>query len=71
MRACNVANTAAGRVAKFLALYEGPYTVKNKIARNTYKLTNTNAHEERGQFRASDLKHYYSGNGPGGKGSNT
>ena len=27
VKAYNVANTAAGRVAKCLALYEGPYTV--------------------------------------------
>ena len=71
VRACNVANTAAGRVAKFLALYEGPYTVKKKIAQNTYILTNTNTHRERGQFHAPDFKHYYPGNGPGGEGSNT
>ena len=33
VRACNVANAAAGKVAKFLALYEGPYKIKKRIAR--------------------------------------
>ena len=71
VKACNVANAAAGRVAKFLALYEGPYTIKKKIARNTYILTNTNTIKERGQFHATDLKHYYTSNDPGGEGDET
>ena len=28
VRACNVASAAAGKVTKFLFLYEGPYEVK-------------------------------------------
>ena len=71
VKACNVANTAAGRVAKFLALYEGPYTVKKRIARNTYILTNRNTLKERGQFHATDLKHYYTSNDCGGEGDET
>ena len=62
MKACNVANPASGRVAKFLALYEGPYTVKKRIAQNTYILTNTNTQRKRDQFHTTDLKHYYPNN---------
>ena len=58
VKACNVANAAAGKVAKFLALYEGPYKVKKRIARNTYILCNTETECERGQFHAVDLKPY-------------
>ena len=58
VKACNVANAAAGKVAKFLALYEGPYKVKKRIARNTYILCNTETERERGQFHAVDLKPY-------------
>ena len=42
VKACNVSNTATGRVAKFVALYEGLYTLKKQIARNTYILMNAN-----------------------------
>ena len=59
VRACNVANTAAGKVAKFLALYEGPYRIKEKIARNTYILSDMNTERERGQFHAMSLKPYH------------
>ena len=58
VKACNVANAAAGKVAKFLSLYEGPYEVKKKIARNTYVLSNTKTDRERGVFHAANLKPY-------------
>ena len=58
VKACNVANAAAGKVAKFLSLYEGPYKVKKRIARNTYILSSTETERERGQFHAVDLKLY-------------
>ena len=60
MKACNVSNTATGRIAKFMALYEGPYKIRKQIARNTYILVNTNTNQERGQFHAMDLKPYRS-----------
>ena len=40
VRACIIASTAAGMVAKFVSLYEGPYKVKKRISRNTYILIN-------------------------------
>ena len=58
VKAGNVANAAAGKVVKFVALYEGPYKVKKSIARNTYILSNTETERERGQFHAVDLKQY-------------
>ena len=78
VKACNVANATAGKVAKFLALYEGPYKVKKSIARNTYILSKTETERKRGQFHAVDLKPYrtnrHSGVGVtsqgGGSGSN-
>ena len=48
VKACNVANAAAGKVAKFLALYEGPYQIKKRIALNTYIVT-SNKRESREQ----------------------
>ena len=71
VKACNVANMTAGRVAKFLALSEVPYAVKKRITQNTYILTNTNTQRERGQIHAIDLKHYYTSNGPGVGGGDT
>ena len=53
-----MANAAARKAAKLLALYEGPYEVKKRIARNTYILRNTETERERGQFLAADLKLY-------------
>ena len=35
IKVCNIANSAADKVGKFLALYEGPYKVKKEIALNT------------------------------------
>ena len=58
VRACNVANAAAGKVAKFLSLYEGPYKVKKRITQNTYILSSTETQRERGQFHVVDLKLY-------------
>ena len=58
VKACKVSNAAVGKVAKFLAIYEGPYQVKRKIARNTYILSNMKTGKERGQFHAVDLKPY-------------
>ena len=52
LRACNVASAAAGKVAKFLPLYEEPYKVKKRIARNTYILSSTETERERRQFHA-------------------
>ena len=48
VKACNVANAAAAKVAMFLALY----------ARNTYILCNTETERERRQSHAIDLKPY-------------
>ena len=56
VKAFNVANAAAGKVAKFFALYEGPYQVKKITALNTYIVSNTKAGHERGQFHAVHLK---------------
>ena len=56
VRACNVGNAAAGKVAKFLSLYEGPYNLKKRIVRNTYILSSKETERERGQFHAVDLK---------------
>ena len=61
VKACNVSNTATGKVAKFLSFYEGPYKVKKRIARNTYILSNLKTDRERGQFHAVDLKPYLAG----------
>ena len=58
VKACKVSNAAVGKVAKFLAIYEGPYQVKKKIARNTYIHDNMKTGKERGQFHAMDLKPY-------------
>ena len=58
VKACNVANAAADKVAKFLALYEDPYKVKKRVARNTYILSNTQIERERGIFHAANLKPY-------------
>ena len=58
VKACNIANATAGKVTKFLALYEGPYKVKKSVARNTYILSNTETGCERGQLSAVDLKPY-------------
>ena len=58
VKACNVANAAAGKVAKFLALYEGPFKVTKRVARNTYILSNTQTKRERGMFHAANLKPY-------------
>ena len=59
VRACNVANAAAGKVAKFLALYEGPYKIQRRVARNTYILSDVKTERERGQFHAMTLKPYH------------
>ena len=58
VKACNVANAAAGKVAKFLSQNEGPYDVKNRIARNTQVLSNTKTDRERGVFHTANLKPY-------------
>ena len=58
VKACKVSDAAVGKVAKFLAIYEGPYQVKKRIARNTYILGNMKTGKERGQFHAVDLKPY-------------
>ena len=60
VKACNVSNTATGRIAKFMALYEGPYKISKQIVRNTYILVNMNTNQERGLFHAMDLKPYRS-----------
>ena len=58
VKTCKVSNATAGKVAKFLAIYEGPYQVKKKIARKTYILENMKTGKERGQLHAMDLKPY-------------
>ena len=58
VKAYNITNAAAGKVAKFLALCERPYKVQKEIARNTCILSNTETKRERGQFHAVDLKPY-------------
>ena len=68
VRACNVANAAAGKVAKFLALYEGPYNMKKRIARNIYILSDVNTEQERGQFHSMSLKPYHTNNDGAGVG---
>lgn len=58
VKACKVSNAIEGTVAKFLALHEGPYIVKKKIALNTYILENATTVQERGQFHVTDLKRH-------------
>ena len=65
VKACHVSNEAIGKVAKFLSLYEGPYKVKMKIARNTYILSNLKTDRKRGLFHAVDMKPYLTGDAAG------
>ena len=42
---------------KFFYIYEGPYAIKKKIAKDTYILINEEG-KEKGQFHTKSLKPY-------------
>lgn len=58
IRANNVSDAGDGKIAKFFAVYEGPYTMKNKVGANTFLLIDPTSMKERGKFHASKLKRY-------------
>lgn len=59
VKACNVSNPAMGVMAKFLALYEGPYRIKKQISTNVYIVSRFENDSERGQYHSDDLRKYH------------
>lgn len=59
VKACNISNAASGRIAKFMALYEGPYRVQERTSLNTYVLHHPHNGKERGHYHAQDMKPYW------------
>lgn len=59
VHAYNTSDATQNIIAKFCALYEGPYVINKKIGKATYELTNNNGHI-RGIFNIRQLKKYHS-----------
>ena len=59
IKANNISKAESKITAKFLALYEGPYRLKQKVSENPFKLENPNTKEIRGQFHANLFKKWY------------
>lgn len=57
-KACKVSNVMTGVMAKFLALYEGPYKIEKQVATNVYILYNLKSDGESGQYHVIDLRKY-------------
>lgn len=53
----NVSNSDLHQIAKFFAVYEGPYIVKRKVGDATYLFVGEKE-KERGRFHISNLKPY-------------
>lgn len=56
VKANNVSNPAKSILAKFLALYEGPYRVSKQVASATYELFDDRRGKLRGTFHKNNLK---------------
>lgn len=56
MKAENKSDASNKIIAKFLALYEGPYRIKERKAKNSFILENPQTKKVRGQIHASSLK---------------
>ena len=52
VKALNVSNTLIKQIAKFMSIYEGPYTIKKQIGPTTYLLTDLNTLTDRGIFNS-------------------
>ena len=59
VKSLNVANAAERNIAKFFHVYEGPYTITQKIGPDTYVLLDVEANRERGKFHIQNLKLYF------------
>lgn len=57
VKANNVSDSQANQIAKFFAIYEGPYIVTRKVGEATYVISN-NKGKERGRFHVSNMKRY-------------
>ena len=54
-----LSNAASGFAASLAPKWEGPYVVKARLSRLTYRLAQENASEESGPVHISDLKKYH------------
>lgn len=57
VKANNVSDSENSKIAKFFAIYEGPYILEKKVGESTYLLV-TPAGKERGKFHVANLKKY-------------
>ena len=58
VKTCNLSNAEQGLTAKFLALYEGPFTIFQRKGDTTYIVSDVNG-KQRGLFHQSQLRLYY------------
>lgn len=58
VKANNVSDAEDKKIAKFFAIYEGPYVIKKEVGAATYLLMDTTSSRERGKFHACNLKRY-------------
>ena len=59
VKALNVSDTVAKMIAKFMAIYEGPYIIKEQKQDSSFLLSNIDNFSDRGTFNASSLIPYY------------
>lgn len=58
VKANNVSDAEDKKIAKFFAIYEGPYEIEKKIGAATYLLRDPTSLKQRGRFHAANLKRY-------------
>ncbi|XP_048512841.1 uncharacterized protein LOC125501372 [Athalia rosae] len=65
IRALNVSDTKEKKMAKFFALYEGPYRVARQVGEATFVLEHPETQVERGKFHVNMFKLYIPPGEPG------
>ena len=59
LKSLNVSSSEKEQVHKFFDISEGPYTIKKKIASDTYIIIKRNEGKEKGQVHMKNIKPYF------------